>query len=290
VTPQGEHASARAPVLEKLDARLVRLLALASIVLIVATTAWAQRLRLPEGLVVPPRYPTAEIEDGNFRVCKIIYTSVRREANGMGWSTDWPYAGRHLMIRVSELTKTRISKDAHGDPNHWSVRLTDDALLHCPFTTASDVGTLQFSPEEVTRLRQYLLKGGFLWVDDFWGTAAWNQWASEIHRVLPEFPIFDIPAEHPIRHMLLMVTAVPQVPGVNVWLRTGQTSERGADSTHPNFRAIADDQGRIIVLMTHNTDISDSWEREGEDSTFFARFSPSGYALGINVVLYALTH
>ena len=266
--------------------------AVVSILLVVALAAasWGQRLRLPEGRVVPPRYPTADIQDGAFRICKIIYTSGRREANGMGWSTDWPFAGIHLMIRVSELTKTRISRDGAGKPNHWTVHLTDDALFQCPFTTASDVGTLEFSPEEATRLREYLLKGGFLWVDDFWGTAAWTQWSSEIHRVLPEFPIVDVAADHPIRQTLFSITEVPQVPGVNVWLWTGGTSERGEDSPYADFRAIADDHGRVMVIMTHNTDISDSWEREAEDPRFFARFSPPGYALGINVVLYALTH
>jgi hypothetical protein len=260
----------------------------------VGTLAWAQYFgsegRLPEGTMVPPKYPTRDIEDGAFRVCKMVYTSVRREANGMGWPTDWPYAGIHLMIRTSELTKTRISKDANGDPNHWTVRLTDDALFQCPFMTASDVGTLQFSRAEATRLREYLLKGGFLWVDDFWGTAAWTQWSSEIIRVLPEFPIFDIPADHPIRHTLFTITDVPQVPGINFFERTGRTAERGSDSLHPDFRAIADDHGRIMVLMTHNTDINDAWEREGEDPRFFERFSPAGYELGVNVVLYALTH
>ena len=268
------------------------LLVVGSVVLVVAVAAAAsaQRLRLPEGRVVPPKYPTADIEDGNFRVCKIIYTSSRREENGMGWATDWPFAGIHLMMRVSELTKTRISRDRSGKPNHWTVRLTDDALFQCPFTTASDVGTLQLSDEEAKRLREYLLKGGFLWVDDFWGTNAWNQWASEIHRVLPEFPIVDVPIDHPIRQTLFSIPEVPQVPGVNVWMWTGGTSERGADSPHADFRAIADHEGRVMVLMSHNTDISDSWEREGEDPKFFARFSPPGYALGVNVVLYVLSH
>ena len=125
-------------------------------------------------------------------------------------------------------------------------------------------------------------------MDDFWGTAAWNQWSSEIHRALPEFPIVDVAADHPIRQTLFSITEVPQVPGVNVWLWTGGTSERGEDSPYADFRAIADDHGRVMVIMTHNTDISDSWEREAEDPRFFARFSPPGYALGINVVLYAL--
>ena len=95
------------------------------VVMMGATFAWAQQFfgfgsegRLPEGLMVPPKYPTQNIEDGNFRVCKLVYTSVRREANGMGWSTDWPYAGIHLMIRAAELSKTRISKDAGPSEQH----------------------------------------------------------------------------------------------------------------------------------------------------------------------------
>jgi hypothetical protein len=256
-----------------------------------AAGAQGQRFRLPEGLVVPPKHPPAKIEDSAFRVCKLIYTSVRREANGMGWSTDWPFAGIHLMTRVGELTRTRISRDAHGEPNHWTVRLTDDAIFQCPFMTASDVGTVQFSPAEIARLRAYLLKGGFLWVDDFWGTAAWNQWASEIHRVLPEFPIFDVPATHAIHNTLFADAVVPQVPGINYWTWTGgRTDERGADSVRANFRAIADQHDRIMVLMTHNTDINDSWEREGENRDFFKQFAPAGYALGVNAVLYSLTH
>jgi uncharacterized protein DUF4159 len=275
----------------RLHDRVSLVLTSALLVVAVATVAWGQRLRLPEGSgVVPPRYPTADLGDSAFKICKLVYTSGRRERNGMGWSTDWPYAGIHLMLRISELTKTRISRDPSGQPNHWTVRLTDDALFQCPFTTASDVGTLHLSDHEAKRLREYLLKGGFLWADDFWGTAAWNQWASEIHRVLPEFPIIDVPMDHPIRQTLFSIGEVPQVPGVNVWLWTGGTSERGDDSPYADFRAIADDHGRVMVVMTHNTDISDSWEREDEDPRFFARFSPAGYALGINVVLYALTH
>ena len=270
--------------------RRYRLAIALAIVGVVAVSTSAQRLRLPEGLVVPPKYPTAAIGDGAFKICKMIFTSSRREANGMGWSTDWPFAGIHLMMRVSELTKTRISRDEAGQPNHWTVRLTDSALFQCPLMTASDVGTVQFAPEEAARLREYLLKGGFLWVDDFWGTPAWNQWSSEIHRVLPEYPIIDVPIDHAIRQTLFSIGKVPQVPGVNVWFRTGGTSERGDDSPEAGFRAIADDHGRVMVLMTHNTDISDSWEREAEDPKFFAKFSPPGYALGVNVVVYALTH
>ena len=112
-----------------------------------------------------------------------------------------------------------------------------------------------------------------------------------MQKVLPEFPIVDVPVDHPLRHTLFQVSRVPQVTSINFWrANDGTTSERGSDSPQANLRMITDDKGRIMVLMTHNTDIGDSWEREGEDHEFFLQFSPDGYALGIDVVLYALTH
>ena len=92
-------------------------------------------------------------------------------------------------------------------------------------------------------------------------------------------------------HTLYPILKVPQVSSINFWRGSGgATSERGSDSPHADLRMIADGRGRIMVLMTHNTDIGDSWEREGEDREYFLRFSPDGYALGINVALYAMSH
>jgi hypothetical protein len=263
----------------------------ALVVFATAASAQFQWGRIMEGPGVPVRHPEGNFNDGAFTVCKLMYTSVYREALGMGWATDYPYAGINLMTRVSELTKTPISRDKHGEPNYWVVSAMDEALFRCPYIMAADVGTLEFSGEEVRRLREYLLKGGFLWVDDFWGTPAWHQWSNEIRRVLPEYPIFDIPQDHPVRHTMFNLATIPQVTAIQNWRGTGySTSERGSDSPHPNFRAIADAKGRIMVLMTHNTDIADSWERESEDREFFLQFSPEGYAVGLNVVLYSLTH
>jgi hypothetical protein len=258
-----------------------------------ASAQWrGQWGRLPEGPGVPVRFPPADFPNGDFYVSKVMYESVWSEPMGAGWSTDYPYAGINLMTRISELTKTPVSRDSKGDPNYWVVRLTDDALFRCPFTIASDVGTARFSAAEAARLRQYLLKGGFLWVDDFWGSRAWQVWSTEIHKALPEYRIVDIPADHPIRHAMFDIVTLPQVTNIQFWRRNnGQTTaERGADSPEADFRMIADERGRIMVLMTHNTDIGDSWEREGEDHEFFLQFSPAGYAVGINSVLYALTH
>lgn len=264
--------------------------------LVMTTGAYAQRFGrgyFREGSY-PPRFPPPRFHDGAFTICKVMYTAVRREWMGIGWATDYPYAARNLMIRASELTKIRVSVDAANEPFVWVVRLTDDALFECPLTMASDVGTIGIDAEEAIRLRAYLLKGGFLWVDDFWGTEAWDHWVSQISQVLPptEYPIVDLPPDHPIFHTLHAVSHVPQVTNIQFWRGSGgtTTSERGEDSVDVHTRAIKDKDGRILVLMTHNTDLGDSWEREGEDPEYFYQFSPAGYAVGLNVLLYALTH
>jgi hypothetical protein len=270
--------------------RLVTTVAVLAVGLVGAASAQF-RGRLPEGRGVPPRYPPPDFEDGAFTVCKLQYTSVYREPEGAGWSTDYPYAGINLMTRLSELTRTPVSLDRNGDPNYWVVTLSDPALYRCPFIMASDVGTMGLSGEEALALREYLLKGGFLWVDDFWGTPAWEQWSAQIHKALPEYRIVDVPADHPLLNSMFRVEEIPQVTNIGFWRRTGgATSERGPDSPRANFRMMADDTGRVMVVMTHNSDIGDSWEREGEDREFFLRFSPNGYSLGINVLLYVLNH
>jgi hypothetical protein len=242
----------------------------------------------------PPQFPPADFADGGFTICKLAYTQVRREQWGVGWVTDYPYAATNLMIRASELTKIRISVDGQRNPHPWVVRPTDAALFQCPMIMASDVGTMGISDEEAARLREYLLKGGFLWVDDFWGTDAWEHWVSQIRKVFDgaEYPIVDVTAAHPILRTFAPMPAVPQVTNIQFWRSSGgsETSERGADSAEVHTRAISDRRGRVMVLMTHNTDLGDSWEREGEDPGYFYQFSPPGYAVGLNVLLYTLTH
>jgi len=242
----------------------------------------------------PAELPPAQWPDRNVTACHMLYTSVRREPSGAGWRTDYPWGERHLLLRMSELTKARISRLSHDVPHSWLVRLTDDALFGCTYLMASDVGTIGLSPEEAVRLRLYLEKGGFLWVDDFWGDAAWEQWTREFAKAMPpnEYPIEDVPLTDPIFHEMVEVRKVPQITNIRFWRSSGgaNTSERGAESAVPHFRAVRDKHGRIVAVMTHNTDVSDSWEREGDDPAFFQQFSPDGYALGINVLLYSMTH
>jgi len=237
------------------------------------------------------RVPPTDFDDGGFTICKWMFRSNRPEPGGIGWSTDYPFGEINLLTRLSEMTRVHVSRDHRGDVNYWVVQLTDDQLFECPMLVGTDVGTAALSKTEVQRLRQYLLKGGFLWVDDFWGTRAWNQWSGLITRVLQEVPNVAVAVADPIRHALVDIAVLKQVPSIFSWGGPGSDPrERGSDSPHADFRAIADDHGRVMVAMTHNTDIGDSMEREGDDPQYFAAFSPDGYAMATNIVLYALTH
>jgi hypothetical protein len=240
----------------------------------------------------PPKFPGVTDFDGSWHFCRLMYRSVRSQQRGLGWGTDYPYADINFSIRLSELTKTQVGM-RDSEPNHLVVRPTDPELFQCPFVMASDPGSAGFSEADAAGLRDYLLKGGFLWVDDFWGPWAWEAFTDEIAKALPrgEFPITEIGPDHPIYRTLFPISAIPQVPSMQFWrMSGGATSEMDDYSATAHMAAILDTQGRIMVLMTHNTDIADSWEREADDPQFFFHFSPNGYAVGLNSVLYAMTH
>jgi hypothetical protein len=275
--------------------RLTWMLAATIVLGATMTALHAQRIWAGYYGRTPPKFPTATTFDGNFHLCRVMFSSDHREKQG--WSTDYPGADINLSVRLSELTKMRVTltHDGEGEvPDTVVVRLTDDALFQCPFTLMEDPGTARFSDDEVQRLRQNLLKGGFLFVSDYHGPAAREQFDEEISRVLPpgQYPIVDLtPPNHPLWHTMFTVSRVPQMASIQTWRRTGSTIERwNFDAAPPVARGIADAHGRLMVVMVHNSDIPDPWEREGEDSDYFFRFSPDAYAVGIDIVLYAMTH
>lgn len=227
---------------------------------------------------------------GGFTFCRLWYTQVRTEAGGLGWSTDYPRADRNLSQRLTELTGTPISYWGDGEPGIAVVRATDPDLYRCPFLFGSDAGTAGFDSNEVAALRDYFLKGGFLWVDDFWGNAAFSHFTGEMAKVLPEYPVVDLPLDHPLYSIVYNVPKVPQITAIQFWYPGASTSERGAESAVPHIAAIMDETGRIMVLMSHNTDIADGWEREGDNQAFFETFSPNAYAVGVNVLVWMMTH
>jgi hypothetical protein len=256
---------------------------LTALVLVVAAQVDAQRA------FSRVRIAEAQDFDGSFQFCRVAF---RSGGFGSTWDVDFPRADINLSIRLSELTKTNVSR-TDGVPNHLLVRLTDPALFQCPFIMMTEVGGATFTSEEAERLREYLLKGGFLWADDFWGEAAWEWWAEEFERVLPskDYPFVDLDPSHPLFRSQFVVAETPQITSINFWYRNGgDTSERGADSAVVHTRAILDAHGRMMTLVTHNTDFGDSFEREGDDPTYFLNFSVPGYAFGINALLHAMTH
>ena len=273
----------------------VHLLVLCGTLLLLGTASaqqgWGGRFRRAPERTGVPTYRDGT-PDRRFTFCRLFYQSVRREANGQGWYTDYPVGDVNFLTRFAELTNVRTSRWPDGDPGYTIVEATDQALYECPFLFASDVGTMGLSEIEVVRLRDYLLKGGFLWVDDFWGGAAWRQWEGQLRRILPEAEIVELTPEHPLFSALYLVPSVPQVPSIQFWRRAGRgsTSERGAESATPHLRAVFDRHGRPLVVMSFNTDIADGWEREGEDDEFFNTFSPASYALAINIVVWSMTH
>ncbi len=280
--------------MKMLRTAILRRVALGSLLAIVAAaTVHAQQIWVGGGRGYPPRWPKTTDFDGSWIYCRGYFTPVRREPSGSGWNTDYPDADHNFSVRLAELTRARVKFDERREPHFVVMPMTERLLYQCPMVFMEDFGTALFTEDEVLRLREYLLKGGFLWLDDSWGSYAWTMITNEIGRVLPhgEFPIFDISFDHPIMRTLYDVKEIPQVPSISHWRGSGgETSERGSDSAQVYFKGIQDSRGRLMVLMSHNTDIADTWEREGQSRQYFDLFSPRGYAIGVNVVLYAMTH
>jgi hypothetical protein len=289
----------RAPLTPIPGGRRLRIAALLLVVAGVVATAAGQRLGHADsgrrsgsadrfGPSVPPNPPY----DGAFMFCRIMFRQ-NPYGDGNGWHVDYPRADINLTYRLSELTATTVSRDGHGGFNHVLLRLTDDVLYRCPFIMMTEPGGSYFDEDEAARLRDYLLKGGFLWADDFWGERAWANWAEQIGKALPggEYPHVDIPLSHAFFHTLYEVSEVPQIPSIGFWGGTGgQTSERGKESAVPHARAIFDDRGHMLVLSTFNTDFGDAFEREGDSRAYFDRFAGVGYAFGINALVYSMSH
>jgi hypothetical protein len=265
----------------------------AAIIGLGAAAGLAQRIWSGGYGYTPPRFPTHDSFQGSFNFCRAMFQSNRREKRG--WSTDYPGADLNFSTRLAELTKAPVTMrhDAEGDdaPDAVVVRLTDDALFKCPFILMEDAGTADFRADEATRLREYLLKGGFVFASDYWGDGAKMQFDEQIGLALPpgQFPIVELPPNHSVWRTLFDVKIVPQMPSIQSWRRSGGNTDRGVVDP-PSARGIADERGRLMVVMLHNTDIPDGWEREGEDPEYFYRFSPDAYSVGINIVLYAMTH
>ena len=258
------------------------------LIVVMAGAAYAQR---GGGGYVGIRRPGPTTFNGSFTFCRLAFRSGYGGYGG-GWGVDYPRADENLSIRLSELTHSAVNFDESGTPNYVVIQATEPELFKCPFLAVTNHGRALFTPEEVVALRAYLQKGGFMWADDAWGSYAWDHWLGEVRKILPsgEYPLVDLPISHAVFHTLYDTRRIPQIPNIGFYRGTGGTSEQGTDSAVPHAYGVLDAQGRVMVLTTHNTDFGDAYEREGDDPEFFYKFSVEGYAVGINLLLYAMTH
>ncbi len=208
------------------------------------------------------------------------------------WAIDYPESDAHFSERLPELTTLDVPRNERGEFEHAVVKLTDESLFDYPFIYMVEVGYLVFNEDEIQRLREYLFRGGFLMVDDFWGEDEWDNWALQIARVFDplEYPIIDLELDHPIFNCVFQIKEKPQVPAPQHWLNYGRTWER-PDAKHAEYRGMYDKNGRLMMVICHNTDLGDGWEREGLSKEYFEKFSvKKAYPMGINIVVYAMTH
>lgn len=210
------------------------------------------------------------------------------------WETDYPRAEKNLLIRLAELTSLRV------DPEPIVLNLSDPRLRDYPFIFMSDVGWQRLSQPEGQCLVAYLEAGGFLWIDDFWGQAEWENLVETTRRLPRDWSWRRVPDDHPIFSVVYQIEKCPQIPARIFFAQSGLGFDPPGVHRYPSggiagvrqvhFMGLFDRHNRLMAVATHNTDIADGWEREGESRTFFDRFSIDAYAFSINVLVYAMTH
>ncbi len=221
-----------------------------------------------------------------FTFARVIYNAYDRGWGGGKWRTDFPDADLNFSLRLQQLTSMKVN------PQPVQLELTDPRLADYPFLYMIEVGEIALDEAEMAAMRNYCLSGGFIMIDDFWGDSALMNLLQTLKRVFPDREPQEVPLEHEIFQCVYPLKEKPQIPSIHSWQSTGQTYEyHDGDTRRPNYLAIHDDAGRIVMFICHNTDLGDGWEREGENREYFQEFAvKKAYPLGINIVTYAMTH
>lgn len=260
----------------------------------VVSVAFAQRRRGRRGPSTPEQYrrhndfPEWENVEG-FKHDTFTFARVRYSSSGWGpgWNTDFPDSDMNFSLRLQQLTSMKVN------PDPVIVELSDEKVFDYPFLYMIEPGSIQLDRDEVKGLRRYCLNGGFLMVDDFWGDYEYQVFRDQIMRAFPDRQIVDLELDHEIFHNVYDLKEKPQIPSMRWIYDRSYTWEydKGPSAREVHYRAIKDDAGRIMVLICHNTDLGDGWEREGVDRDYFETFSvKKAYPMGINIVTYAMTH
>jgi hypothetical protein len=199
---------------------------------------------------------------------------------GQTWERDYPKADRQFLIALNRLTRIQ------GRSTEQVVSLDSDDIFNYPFVYAVMVHTWTFTDEEAKRMREYLDKGGFLMVDDFHGTQDWEDFMRGMRQIYPDKPVEDLNDKDEIFHVLYDMDDRFQVPGEQ-YIHTGRTYEK--DGYVAKWRGIRDDKGRLVVAICHNMHLGDAWEW-ADDPDYPEQFASMAFRVGLNYVMYSMTH
>jgi hypothetical protein len=244
--------------------------------------AFAQSTGAPGFLSMPAqRGMSPRIEDREFTFVRVVFAGLGPWGYYKAWYTDWPKADRQFILGVRRLTNIRVAEQGK------TIGLTDPEIFRYPFIYSVECGHWNLTEAEVSGLREYLKRGGFLFCDDFWGSWEWENFQKNISRVLPGAAIVDIPLNHPVFHSYYDIGQLVQTPNVGNAIYSSQTYEQ--DGVVPQCRGIFDEQGRLFVIINWNTDLGDAWEW-ADLPGYPAKFSTYAYKIGINAIVYAMSH
>ena len=232
-----------------------------------------------------------EFREDVFTFARLKFQADRDSRFGGGrlWDDDAPEADLNLIFRLHETTSLKVR------PGLNFIDITAQDLANYPFVYLASAGRVVLSDEEATALRQYLLNGGFIMADDFWGDDQWMHFHEQIKRVFPDREPVELTLNHRIFHTVFDFKKQPQIPSVGAYLRTGQSYDPGwpysEKNQDPHYYALYDDKQRMMALLCHNNHYGDGWEHEGDDASYFERFSePMAYPMLINILVYAMSH
>lgn len=225
----------------------------------------------------PPVFQGSSVPD--FTFVRLIYSGGNWR--GSGWDTDYPKAEIQFLYAVRKLTDFSFISDQHK-----ALSLFTDEIFEYPFLYAVEVGYMDLGREEADRLREYLLRGGFLLVDDFHGEFEWQRFYTQLKKVFPEYEPEDLPLSHPVFHCYFDIKELYQVPGLQ-FLYTGRTWEKGGRVGR--YMGVHDDNGRLMVAIVFNSDFGDAWEW-AEVEAYPRRYINLAFQLGVNYIVYAMTH
>ncbi len=249
---------------------------------------WLAAQRLYRDLPLPPESPLALVEPADadraseFVLARMAYTDLYEDQilKMRPWQIDSPEAERHFLqgLRRLSVIDTR-SNEAYVHP-------VQPDFFDYPFLYVVEAGHWDLTQEEVDRIREYLLRGGFIMFDDFHGSEEWENFLRGMRRIFPSRPIEDLGSDAEVFHTVFDMARREQIPGLQM-VYSGRMYER--DGVVPQWRGIFDDDGRVMVIINHNMDLGDAWEH-ADWPEYPERYTAMSYRLGVNYIVYAMTH